>query len=148
MGYLRDKLEEATSKKTVKWIIGIVIVIGIYLGVSAIAHIWPFSIATGIVSEVTDPHKIISDYQWFYDQKAQIDASKANLAAAKEAFELSKGTDTNSLRLTDYTGLKMILNNQIQQYNSRSKQKTRNMWKAEDLPYEIQMVNDTIGDGK
>lgn len=72
---------------------------------------------------VQDAKSRIQNYEWFYEQYEVIKstASKANL---------SEGAERTSIR--------MILADQIAEYNSRSKQTmTRALWKSDSLPYQI-----------
>ena len=72
---------------------------------------------------VQDAKSRIQNYEWFYEQYEAIKstASKANL---------SEGVERTSIR--------MILADQIAEYNSRSKQTmTRALWKSDSLPYQI-----------
>ena len=72
---------------------------------------------------VHDVKNRIQNYEWFYEQYEAI-KSTANKA------RLSEGSEKNSIR--------MILADQIAEYNARSKQTmTRALWKSESLPYQI-----------
>ena len=72
---------------------------------------------------VQDVKNRIQNYEWFYEQYEAI-KSTANKA------RLSEGSEKNSIR--------MILADQIAEYNARSKQTmTRALWKSESLPYQI-----------
>ncbi len=72
---------------------------------------------------IQDAKSRIQNYEWFYEQYEAI-KSTANKA------RLSEGSEKNSIR--------MILADQIAEYNARSKQTmTRAMWKSETLPYQI-----------
>jgi hypothetical protein len=104
-----------------------VAVVGIYLLLSSLFSVWPFSVAGGVVKSVVNERSIIQNYQWFYDQYNAIQAQQANYESVPEdAYERN--------------GMRMVLNNAISEYNSRSKQITRNLWKANDLPYQIELV--------
>ena len=119
--------DEVDAVVGVKWrkVGGVVaILVAIYVITGLIFGMWPFSSAARVVTKVTSAESIIYNYQWYYDQYNVIQAQKANIAAMpKDAMELS--------------GMKMVLNNAIAEYNSKSKQITRNLWKANDLPYQI-----------
>ena len=72
---------------------------------------------------IQDAKSRIQNYEWFYEQYEAI-KSTANKA------RLSEGSEKNSIR--------MILADQIAEYNARSKQTmTRALWKSESLPYQI-----------
>lgn len=126
MGEMQDAIDEAVGKKWRRVITIAAVLAVVYFGLGAVLHTWPFSSAAGVVQKVTSSEAIIANYQWFYDQKSAIDAQRANLnALAKDAPERA--------------GLSMVLNNMASEYNSRSKQVTRNLWKAPDLPYQIEL---------
>jgi hypothetical protein len=81
-------------------------------------------VASGVIDKVVNPNAIVQNYEWFYDQYNVIQAQKANLdAIPKDSIERS--------------GTAMVLNNEIAEYNSKSRQITRNLWKASNLPYQI-----------
>ena len=125
MSELKDELEQNFGKRWTKVFIVFAVAIALYLGSSLVFSFWPFSSAAKVVEKVTSAESIIGNYQWFYDQYNAIQAQEANVTAAAGSAE--------------YTGMKMVLNNAIAEYNSRSKQITRNLWKAPDLPYQISL---------
>jgi hypothetical protein len=119
-------------RKVLKWIFAIV---GVVLLLSAIGFVTgvislPFRSARGVMEKTLAPDSIIENYQWFYDQYNAIQAQKANLAALDKTSR-------------ERAGLLQVLNSMIGEYNSRSKQITRNLWKAVDLPYQL-----SLEDGK
>lgn len=121
-----DELDEAVGKKWRKVIVAIAVLIAAYIITALVFSFWPFSVIGGITKKITDPNAIIQNYEWYYDQYNAIQAQKANIAAMpKDASELA--------------GMTMVLNNAIAEYNSRSRQVTRNLWKASDLPYQIEI---------
>jgi amino acid transporter len=124
VAYIKDELEEAVGRKWTRRLIGIGIVLFLYCVVSFFAGIWPFSSAAGVVRKVTSPTAIIQNYEWFYDQYHAIEAQRRNIRALPEGS-------------TDHIGTQMVLNNMIAEYNAKSREITRNLWKAEDLPYQI-----------
>ncbi len=128
-----DEAWENTTPKElrrgiVKWtaiILGIFMVLGILGFVTGILSL-PFRSARGVLERTLAPDQIIGNYQWYYDQYNAIQAQKANLATLP----------TNA---RERPGLLMVLNSMIGEYNSRSKQINRNLWKASDLPYQLSM---------
>lgn len=79
---------------------------------------------------IQDARNRLGSYEWYYDQYNAIEAQRANIEAApKDAPERS--------------GMVMVLNNAIGEYNSRSKQFTHNQWKAQDLPQHIDLYGGT-----
>jgi hypothetical protein len=124
MGYIKDELKEAVGKKWTRRFIGFGIVVFVYCAVSFFAGIWPFSSAAGVAKRVMEPAAIIQKYEWFYDQYHAIEAQRRNMAVLPEGS-------------TDRVGTQMVLNNMIAEYNAKSREITRNLWKADDLPYQI-----------
>lgn len=127
MSELRDTMNEAIGKKWTGIFAIAFTVLFVYSGFALIAGIWPFSSAVGVARQVTTPQAIIQNYEWFYDQHNAIEAQRLNVEM------LPKGS-------AEYVGTAMVLNNMIAEYNSRSKQITRNLWKADNLPYQIGAV--------
>lgn len=123
MGEFQDAIEEIMGKKWVRFGTVIAALVVIYLISSLVFGMWPFSIARN----VANADSVISNYQWYYDQYNQIQAQLANYNSMPDDA-------------AEKNGLRMVLNNMIGEYNSRSKQITRNLWKAADLPYQIEMV--------
>ena len=72
---------------------------------------------------IQDAGSMIQNYEWFYEQYEVIKSTAAKV-------ELSEGTEK--------TSIKMILADQIAEYNARSKQTmTRANWKSDLLPYQL-----------
>ena len=124
MAYMKDGMEEAIGKKWTKRIIVAATVIAVFCVIFFFAGIWPFSSAVGVAKRVTSPDRIIQSYEWFYDQYNAIQAQKRNIAILPEGS-------------VDRVGTQMVLNNMIAEYNAKSREITRNLWKANDLPYQI-----------
>jgi hypothetical protein len=120
----RGELEDAVGKRWARRFIGFGVVIFVYVVISFFAGIWPFSSAIGVVRRVTEPVAIIQNYEWFYDQYHAIEAQRRNIEVLQEGS-------------VDRIGTQMVLNNMIAEYNARSREITRNLWKADDLPYQI-----------
>ena len=79
----------------------------------------------GVVSKTISSENILANYQWFYDQKNEIDATRNKVKIARRN------------NLPETAGIEMVLQGMIGEYNSRSKQINRKLWKANDLPYQI-----------
>jgi hypothetical protein len=124
LAYVKDELEEAIGKKWARRFIGFGVVIFVYVVISFFAGIWPFSSVIGVARKITEPVAIIQNYEYFYDQYHAIEAQRRNVAALPEGS-------------TDHIGTRMVLNNMIAEYNAKSREITRNLWKADDLPYQI-----------
>ena len=109
---------------------GVVGFLVVYILVALVFSLWPFSVVSGLATSVVNERSIISNYQWFYYQYNSIKAQAANYSSMPE-------------RSIERNGMRMVLNNSIAEYNSRSKQITRNLWKANDLPYQIEFESRT-----
>jgi len=126
MSHVRDELDEAVGSRWRKAIFTIAGLLAAYIICALVFSFWPFSVASGVAKKVVNQNAIVQNYEWFYDQYNAIKAQEANVAIMPaDAIELP--------------GLKMVLNNAIAEYNSRSRQITRNLWKASDLPYQISL---------
>lgn len=126
MAEFQNDVEELFGKRWAK-VGGIVaVLVAIWLIAGLIFGMWPFSAAAGVATKVANSESIISNYQWYYDQYNAIQAQKANI-------------DAMPVDAPERTGMIMVMNNAIGEYNSRSKQITRNLWKATDLPYQIEL---------
>jgi hypothetical protein len=124
MPYIKEELENAIGRKWTRRFIGFGVVIFVYVVISFFAGIWPFSSAIGVVRRITEPVVIIQNYEWFYEQYHAIEAQRRNITVLQEGS-------------VDRIGTQMVLNNMIAEYNARSREITRNLWKADDLPYQI-----------
>jgi len=124
MGYVQDKLKNAVGKKWFIAISTIATLAMVYTLLALVGSFWPFSSAIEVVKKVTSAEYIIQNCEWFYDMAAQITATrnKAKIAAGKE----------------EEPGVQMVLESMIAEYNARSRMTTRTMWKAQDLPYQIE----------
>ena len=127
MSEIRDEVEKAFGKKAFKFLKVVAVLCAIYIISALIFGMFPFSVASGVMTKVVNSDAIIQNYQWFYDQYNAIQAQKMNYeTTAPDAFERN--------------GMRMVLNNAIAEYNSRSRQITRNLWKPKDLPFEINLI--------
>jgi len=124
MGEAREELERAFGKRWTRRLILAGTAVAIYLAASFFANIWPFSSAVGVAQRVTSPQAIIHNYEWFYDQYHAIEAQRLNVRMLPEGS-------------VDRAGTQMVLNNMIAEYNAKSREITRNLWKADGLPYQI-----------
>jgi hypothetical protein len=131
MSEFRNEFEGYLGKGAFKFLKVASILAAIYILSALVFGLFPFSVASGVVNKVVNSTAIINNYQWFYDQYNTIQAQQANYESVPvDAYERN--------------GMRMVLNNSIAEYNSRSKQITRNLWKADNLPYQINL----IGGGK
>lgn len=131
MGEFQEGLAEVFGKTWAKVLMAIFGLIVIYFLFAVVFSFWPLSVGRDVVNKVVNANAIIYNYEWFYDQYNAIQAQMANLKA------MPRGS-------YERRGLIMVLNNMIAEYNSKSRQMTRNLWKPNDpsLPYQIEMEVD------
>lgn len=127
MAEFQDGIEEMFGKRWARVGGVVAVLVAIYLIAGLIFGMWPFSVARGVANKVVSAESIISNYQWYYDQYNAIQSQQANY-------------DSMPSDAVEKNGLRMVLNNMIGEYNSRSCQITRNLWKAQDLPYSIDLI--------
>jgi hypothetical protein len=69
----------------------------------------------------------ISNYEWFEGKYQSIEGEKINVL-----LYASRGED-----VTDQI---VIVNRWISEYNARSREYTRAMWKSDNLPYQLELI--------
>jgi hypothetical protein len=75
---------------------------------------------------VQDARNRIGNYEWYYDQYHAI-------RATVQKVKIAEGT-------AEQQGIRMVLAGMVEEYNSRSHMEiTRELWKAGDLPYQIDL---------
>lgn len=127
MSQFENEFSYLFGKATFKGFVVLVVLAFAYIMLALVFSFWPFSVAKGVVGKVVNAESIVNNYQWFYDQYNTIQSQKINYeSVAPDAYERN--------------GMRMVLNNSIAEYNSRSKQITRNLWKPNDLPYQLELV--------
>jgi hypothetical protein len=126
-GMMKDFEDQSgwSIRRVVKWIFISVLLVGILI--AAVLGMKVALTPLDLISKTVNADQIIANYQWFYDQKSQIDATTAKWRIAEKAG------------MVEANGIQMVLMSMIGEYNSRSKQINRNMWKAQDLPYQMSM---------
>lgn len=137
MSEFGDEMEEVFGKKIVKGVVALLVIVLLYTGIAFVSHIWPFSSAVGVATRVTNPDKILSDYHYFYDQIGVIRATERNIDDTKRMLLMETLLPSTRERMAiELQGQLQVLSYQIQEYNQKSKQFDRALWKAKDLPYE------------
>lgn len=126
MAYFYDEMEDAFGKKIGKLSIVVVALIGIYTVAALFFGMWPFSVARDLAHKVVNAESIVYNYEWFHDQYNSIMAQKANI-------------DFMPKDAPERPGMMMVLNNAIAEYNAKSAEITRNMWKDDSLPHTINL---------
>ena len=78
-----------------------------------------------------DANKRLTNYEWFYNQYGVIKSTSTKVKLAQEP---------------EKTAIKMVLTDMVEDYNSKSRMnRTKAMWKAQDLPYQID-INELLGE--
>jgi hypothetical protein len=103
--------------KIIIWLVLILMICGL------ISSFWPRN-ATKYV---------VQNYEWYYDQYNVIQSMEININTLKNKKTL---TERQEIELQ---GMINVLNNNIAEYNSKSRQITRDLFKAKDLPYQINL---------
>lgn len=93
--------------------------------------------AVEAVDKLTNADKVIGDYQWFQDTYMELKAIASNIKLAKSQLDMYTDKDARERRVIEINGMQAVLQSRIGEYNSRSKQITRNLWKDPNLPYQI-----------
>lgn len=118
------------------WVKFLGILCFIYVASALIFGLFPFN----IVAKVVTPAKIVQNYEWFYDTVNQIKTMDVQIEDSEMTLKtLTKDTELYNRNIVELNGLKRIRLNLISEYNSKSKQITRNLFKAKDLPYQINL---------
>ena len=151
----RNEVRSAT--KEVQWTLGYIVWRLILVVVILSALGWALTILTRpaqVVERVTDPDRIIQNYEWFeetYNDVQALDRQITNAQSQVSAFGEGLGPRDGWTRTDreEYNRLNTVvlgLRNQrdgvIADYNARSNQITRNLWKGGTLPYQLKLVDD------
>lgn len=109
-----------------------------------------------VIEKITEPDKIIQNYEWFeaaYNDALAIDRQIKTSKQTVVDFEKSAGlrSDWKRADTTEHSRLNSVLqglryqrDNIISDYNARSNQLTRNLFKGSELPYQLDMTDDQI----
>jgi hypothetical protein len=100
--------------------------------------IFIFQKSCGVANKVTDPDKIISNYEEFqeiYNTCYQINTDICNMKDAPETDKMFEQFSKTQRILA----LRTNLNKWVNEYNAKSKMFTREMWKSPKLPYQLEL---------
>jgi len=108
-----------------------------------------------LVDRVTDPDRIIANYEWFeeaYNDCLALDAKIATTAQQIESQfkDLPKDRsgwsrqdrDAWNQWQTTLNGQRSQRQNIVAEYNAKSKLITRQLWKSPNLPYQLEIIDD------
>lgn len=110
-----------------------------------------------LVNKVTDPDRIIQNYEWFeesyndalaLDEKikttqSQIDSQFSGMPTDRNEWSRSNQEEFNRLNSV-VVGMRSQRESIVADYNARSKMITRQLWKNPALPYQIDVEDDQI----
>ncbi len=157
MNDYRDSIRSTT--KEAQWTVGhlwwrilllIILLSAVGWGITIISR------PAQVIERVTDPDRIIQNYEWFeatYNDALAIDRQILTAKQTVSDFEISAGprsdwkrTDTiEHGRLNSVLqGLRYQRDNIVSDYNARSKQITRNLFKGSELPYQLDVTDGQI----
>ena len=130
MSEFSDEIDDYFGRGVSKVLATIGVVILVYLGVSFFWSLWPFSVARDVAHKTTNATYLITNYNWYHDQYASIQAQIANIQNTPKEDSTRRG-------------MIMVVNSQIAEYNARSREITRNMWKDSSLPQTLNFYNES-----
>lgn len=93
------------------------------------------STAEQVAERVTDPDKIIHDYEWFHTASQRVESRAAQVAATRQMMEDPTVTAAERARLRiDLTGQQQSCRELVADYNANSQKVTVSAWKGWSLP--------------
>ena len=150
-----DKLEDAVDKGPVSggWhvmkIVAILLVLGIILFGTLGFVFGIFGQGARIVNKTLDADNVLYNYEWFKQQKEDIDtlaikhkdavtaaATFKEEAGPREKWDRTDKEEHSRLN-TIALGIKQQRDDAVSQYNAKSKMANRNIFKTNDLPDQI-----------
>lgn len=88
----------------------------------------------GVFEKVTDATHIISSYEEYEDMYATCEKISQDICVLEKSNVDATTGFSKSERLLNYEN---NMNRWINEYNSKSRQKHKNLWKSSDLPYKL-----------
>lgn len=152
----RDEFKQA-RRETV-WTFWRVLPLGVmaFVAIGSISFVLSMlSRPAQVVTRVTDPDRIIQNYEWFeetYNDALALDRQIGNAQSQVSGFIESAGerSDWSREDKTEHSRLNSIvlgLRNQregvVAEYNAKSNLLTRNLFKGSELPYQLRVQEDT-----
>lgn len=137
------------------WLVFVLVLLALALGFAGRMLSRP----AAIVDRVTDPDRVIANYEWFeeaYNDCLALDAKIATTAKQIDSqFEglpddrtewSRQDRDAYAQWNTTLNGQRSQRQNIVAEYNAKSKLITRSLWKSPNLPYQLAIVDDqTVG---
>lgn len=130
------------------------------VGVTIVCSIVGFGLTmlakpAAIIDKVTDPDRVIFNYEWYQDTyndclaldkqivnaQNQVDTLQSSLNADRSTWGREDKTEWNRLSSV-VGGMRTQRDSVIADYNAKSKMLTRNLFKDRSLPYKLEVVDD------
>jgi hypothetical protein len=93
------------------------------------------STASQVADRVTDPDKIIHDYEWFHSAKGRVDSRAAQVRSTHALLDNIDISPDETARLRiDLTGQQQSCRELVADYNSNAQKVTVGVWKGWSLP--------------
>lgn len=154
--YRREVTDLAKEARWTFWrILWFVLLISIVVGVVSFG-ITLLSRPGQIIERVTEPDRIIQNYEWFentYNDALAMDRQSKTATQSVDRFGQTAGprTDWKRADTLEHSRLSSILqglrnqrDNAVADYNARSNQLTRELFKGSELPYQLDVSDDYI----
>jgi hypothetical protein len=91
--------------------------------------------AAQVADRVTDPDKIIHDYEWFHTAGQRIGARQAQISSTHALLSDSTVSDSERARTRiDLSGQQQSCRELVADYNANGQKVTVNVWKGWSLP--------------
>lgn len=126
-------MEEITEKQVIrkvfKWTL-------LLIGLSFLVYV--ISVPLGLFKKVTNPDHIIQSYEEY----EEIYSTCNKICDDMSALNSSNVDNTSGFNKEERAlALENQMNRWIREYNAKSREITRNMWKSGDLPYQLSRNN-------
>lgn len=89
-----------------------------------------------VIQETLKTNNIIENYEMFYDLKTGYERRVADIGAHTGLVSDATGAEQNRLKI-ELAGLQQTCRDLVARYNSASQKMNQNLFKANDLPYEL-----------
>lgn len=128
--------------KFVGAVVGIILTILVFLMFLGIIS-FPARQAEKMIEHTVDVDTAFSNYEYFHDTYNDILAAKEKLRLAyAQAQDRSLSEEIRYTNQVNYTGLVNFIQSMVGEYNSKSSQWNRAMFKDKNLPYKLKAVID------
>jgi len=92
-----------------------------------------------LVGQVTEPAKIINNYEWFHAAFQDYSSKVALIAAQKKELQSESDRKEKTFLRTELTGVQAMCRDLVSKYNARSESITIGIYKGTSLPQNLSM---------